>query len=594
MKGWELNLNTIRIYFRFSAENSNRLKPASRTVLMLLMAAFVIMPFSNAMAASVDLAWDANTEPELAGYKIYYGTSSGSYTASKDVGKTTTCTINGIDEGKTYYFVATAYDGQNNESGYSNQVSFTVPLSDSDNDGVPDNQDAFPDDPSETIDTDNDGVGNNADTDDDNDRMPDAWEIQYNFNPLVDDAALDYDGDGLSNLDEYLAGSDPIVPPGNLAPETPTLSAPDNHLVVELTPMLETSSFDDPDSGDFHSATRWRIFRESDDVCVFDITSEYSLTELEIPKLILDENEDYRWQARHYDSHAKPSDWSDSRYFTTQSDTADSDSNGIPDDQEVDTPADLDEDGVWDADQDTIKCIIAGEGKSLGISFKDAANVVEIESISAEHQDGNQVQAEAVSNPDYFPFGLINFKLVMNQPGDSAEIKIYFSEPAPEEGRWFKFDPIEATWTDYSSQTVFSADRRSMTLYLEDGGEGDADGTVNGIIVDPSGVAISSSGFGGSGSSGGIEDVVSGCFIGTASSPSGQISVGQIWKAIRGREIAIGLILLALVKLFTLGLKRMRLRWEESQRLFEMYHERGGRFTATGLIRPKKLKRAKI
>jgi hypothetical protein len=106
------------------------------------------MPFSNAMAASVNLAWDPNTEPELAGYKIYWGTSSGNYTSSKDVGKTTTTTIDGVEEGTTYYFAATAYDSQGDESKYSNQVAFTVPLSDSDGVGVPDNEDAFPSDPS--------------------------------------------------------------------------------------------------------------------------------------------------------------------------------------------------------------------------------------------------------------------------------------------------------------------------------------------------------------------------------------------------------------------------------------------------------------
>ena len=66
----------------------------------------------------------------------------------------------------------------------------------------------------------------------------------------------------------------------------------------------------------------------------------------------------------------------------------------------------------------------------------------------------------------------------MDQPGDQAEITIHFSEPAPQDGRWFKYDPIEATWTDYSNQTIFNEDRYSVTLYLEDGGEGDADGTA--------------------------------------------------------------------------------------------------------------------
>ena len=46
-------------------------------------------------------------------------------------------------------------------------------LPDSDGDGVPDGEDAFPNDPAEWDDTDDDGIGNNADTDDDGDGIPD-------------------------------------------------------------------------------------------------------------------------------------------------------------------------------------------------------------------------------------------------------------------------------------------------------------------------------------------------------------------------------------------------------------------------------------
>jgi hypothetical protein len=202
----------------------------------------------------------------------------------------------------------------------------------------------------------------------------------------------------------------------------------------------------------------------------------------------------YSWQAMHYDRYGKPSEWSGSRAFTTQVDAEDNNSNGIPDEQEIDSLADLDEDGTWDVDQDTIKSIDVGDGKSLGISIKNSSNVVAIESVWAEHQDVDESPTDEAGNPEEFPFGLINFKLIMNQPGDSAEIGIYFSEPAPDNGRWLKYNPIEATWTDFSSQSDFSDDLRFLSLRLEDGGEGDADGIANGIIVDPSGLAVSSSG----------------------------------------------------------------------------------------------------
>src|SRR6185436_18709031 len=46
--------------------------------------------------------------------------------------------------------------------------------------------------------------------DTDNDGLPDAWEAAYGFatNNLAD-AALDPDGDGMSNWQEYVAGTDP-------------------------------------------------------------------------------------------------------------------------------------------------------------------------------------------------------------------------------------------------------------------------------------------------------------------------------------------------------------------------------------------------
>jgi len=48
--------------------------------------------------------------------------------------------------------------------------------------------------------------------DSDSDGMPDYWESAHGLNPLINDAGLDPDHDGMSNLNEYLAGTDPQDP----------------------------------------------------------------------------------------------------------------------------------------------------------------------------------------------------------------------------------------------------------------------------------------------------------------------------------------------------------------------------------------------
>jgi len=74
-------------------------------------------------AAQIKLAWDPNTEPDLAGYKVYYGPASGMYGSPIDVANVTTYTLTGLTQGQTYYAAVKAYDRSNNESGYSNEVS---------------------------------------------------------------------------------------------------------------------------------------------------------------------------------------------------------------------------------------------------------------------------------------------------------------------------------------------------------------------------------------------------------------------------------------------------------------------------------------
>lgn len=81
--------------------------------------------------ASVSLAWDPNPDANLAGYKVYYGCASGSYSLMVDAGNRTSLTISGLEEGKIYYFTATAYGAAGEESGMSDEIQYDAPRPDS-------------------------------------------------------------------------------------------------------------------------------------------------------------------------------------------------------------------------------------------------------------------------------------------------------------------------------------------------------------------------------------------------------------------------------------------------------------------------------
>ena len=73
---------------------------------------------------SVTLAWDASTDPNVAGYNIYYGGASGTYTNKIDAEGDTTATVSGLTVGATYYFAATTYSADA-ESLFSCEVAWT-------------------------------------------------------------------------------------------------------------------------------------------------------------------------------------------------------------------------------------------------------------------------------------------------------------------------------------------------------------------------------------------------------------------------------------------------------------------------------------
>src|SRR5439155_2481946 len=69
-------------------------------------------------AAQVTLAWDPNTETDLAGYKLYSGPSTGLYPFGGVVVNLTTYRLSGLLEGGPYFFPATAYNLNVGEVGF--------------------------------------------------------------------------------------------------------------------------------------------------------------------------------------------------------------------------------------------------------------------------------------------------------------------------------------------------------------------------------------------------------------------------------------------------------------------------------------------
>ena len=308
----------------------------------------------------------------------------------------------------------------------------------------------------------------------------------------------------------------------NNPPNQPSLFLPQKDSIdIPLAPTLQTNPFSDPDTGDIHLLTKWQISTQPDfaeSSIQFQVVTGNHLTSLEVPRLILQVNTAYYWRVRFYDGEAAPSAWSDSFMFTTTPVSDDSNSNGIPDSQELDPASqldvDLNGDSIPDVNQlsDSYKCLntVVGNGQ-IAVEVSSGVTIQRVESI-----DPNDI-SDTTSKPDSLPLGLIGIKLTV-APGAAIDVRVYLSESAPDNAKWYKYDSIGG-WYEYLAAT-FSVDRKSLTLSLQDGSNGDVDSVANGLIVDPGGMGYSSSpspppdgeaGFGGGG-----------CFIAAAACESTQ------------------------------------------------------------------------
>ena len=100
---------------------------------LILMVTIFMLLCGTEFAESIDLGWDANTDP-IDGYIVYRSLTSGNNYIQVDV---VPCTANDpvcceyIGEElaweTTFYWVVTAFKSPSGQSGFSNEVTYTTP-----------------------------------------------------------------------------------------------------------------------------------------------------------------------------------------------------------------------------------------------------------------------------------------------------------------------------------------------------------------------------------------------------------------------------------------------------------------------------------
>lgn len=127
---------------------------------LLLMAPPTTLIAKIPKCRAASLAWNANTEKDLAGYTVYFGTASGHYTSVYKPGNVTSIDLQDLElyEGKTYYVALTAYDYSINESAFSSELTFFA------DDEIPPDEDNCPNtynpDQEDTMPPEGNGIGN--------------------------------------------------------------------------------------------------------------------------------------------------------------------------------------------------------------------------------------------------------------------------------------------------------------------------------------------------------------------------------------------------------------------------------------------------
>jgi hypothetical protein len=162
-------------------------------------------------------------------------------------------------------------------------------------------------------------------------------------------------------------------------------------------------------------------------------------------------------------------------------------------------------------------------GEPFGVKENNGGSFTRLETL-----DPATIPASA-GKPQNMLLGLIDMEIKVASPGATTTVTIYLPSPAPAGYTWYKYTAAGG-WTNYSGYALFNANRDQVTLTLTDGGAGDDDGVVNGVIIDPSGVGAAPLN-----SSPSVSTVAGdwgggGCFIATAGSGTAMESLAGMSK----------------------------------------------------------------
>jgi hypothetical protein len=150
---------------------------------MIYKSIFAITLFTGltGRAVSVTVAWDPSTTTvdgelleDVQCYKLFYSDASGVYSNFVEVADGTSAELTGVEYNKTLYFSVKTCTSTT-ESDFSDELVWTAPVM----------------------------------ADEDNDGLSDDWERMHFDDLTAADSSTDSDGDGVADLAEFVAGTDP-------------------------------------------------------------------------------------------------------------------------------------------------------------------------------------------------------------------------------------------------------------------------------------------------------------------------------------------------------------------------------------------------